>query len=365
MKPHVFLKSLVCLAVTALILTGAMLGRARFLPEVEVPILLYDRVASTPGDAYTVPVDIFYRQMRDLASLGYKTVSPARLHAYAVWGIPLPEKPFVVTFDNAYLNLLSEVVPILQELDFKAVVNLSTRFIAEKPDGRRTLNGEPMLTWTEIRTAMKEGLLNFGGHTRNQVDLLMHEKPFNEIRASRTDIKRATGKVSKIFSYPFGKVSPEAVEAAKKARMNFAMTYGDTVAKIGPKTDFLTLPRLRVMGGNQVFGVEVVEERSAGSFGFVRVTHAKGPSFPVAVLVYGNGAYEPFSIGKDEFKTEEPIRIVLPASVEFPIEVEILEKNRILLYYREEIKRSEVVRETRPGQPPLKIDYKIDIEPVS
>jgi hypothetical protein len=222
-----------------------------------------------------------------------------------------------------------------------------------------------MLTWTEIRTAMKEGVLDFGGHTRNQVDLLMHEKPFNEIRASRTDIKRATGKVSKIFSYPFGKVSPEAVKAARKARMNFAMTYGDTVAKIGPDTDFLTLPRLRVMGGNQVFGVEVVEERSAGSFGYVRVTHAKGPSFPVAVLVYGNGANEPFSAAKDEFRAEAPIRIDLPASVEFPIEVEILEKNRILLYYREEIKRSEVLRETRPGQPPLKIDYKIDIEPVS
>ena len=262
MKHPVFLKTLVSLAVTAVIAAGALLGRARYLPEVEVPILLYDQVSATPGDAYTVPVDIFYRQMRDLASLGYKTVSPARLRAYAVWGIPLPEKPFIVTFDNAYLNLLSDVVPILQELDFKAIVNLSTRFIAEKPDGRRTLNGEPMLTWTEIRTALKEGLLDFGGHTRNQVDLLMHEKPFNEIRASRTDIKRATGKTARIFSYPFGNVSPDVAKAAKKARMNFAMTYGDTVAKIGPRTDFLALPRLRVVGGNQAFGIDVVEERS-------------------------------------------------------------------------------------------------------
>lgn len=364
MKHSVILKTLVCLIVTALIVAGTMLGRAKFLPEVEVPILLYDRVSATPGDSYTVPVDIFYRQMRDLASLGYKTVSPARLRAYAVWGIPLPERPLIVTFDNAYLNLLSDVVPILQELDFKAVVNLSTRFIAENPDGRRTLNGEPMLTWAEIRTAMKEGLLDFGGHTRNQVDLPMHEKPFNEIRASRTDIKRATGKVSRIFSYPFGKVSPEVAKAAKKARMNFAMTYGDTVAKIGHKTDFLALPRLRVVGGNQAFGVDVVEERSGESFGFARVTHAQGPSFPVAILVYGNGSYEPFSIIKDAFKADEPIRVELPSSVQFPIEVEILEKNRILLYFREEIKRNEVVRETRPGQPPLKIDYKIDIEPV-
>ena len=365
MKHKVFLKTLVSFVFTLAALAAFALVRARFLPEVEVPILLYDRVGDNSDDRHTVPADLFYLQIRDLAENGYKTVSPARLRAYSVWGLPLPEKPIVITFDNAYRDLLTTVAPILEEQQFTAIINLATTYIGASPEESRTLNGEPVMTWTEIREAMKKHIFIFGGHTRNPVDLRRHEKPFNEIRASRTDIKRATGAKSRLFSYPLGGFSPEVERAAKKAQINFAMTYGNAVAKIGPRTDFLALPRIRVVGGRHAFTANVVERLSPGVFGVVKVTHPQGPVFPFSILVYGSDSFAPLAqIDVDDLKPDGSVELPLPATVKFPVTIELVDSSRTLLYFTGLIPKNAVVRETQAGLPPVNINYDVHIDPM-
>ncbi len=365
MKKKAFIWTIVSLALTVPIITLGLLVRARFLPAVEVPILLYERIAQAPDGKYTVPVDLFYFQMRDLAQNGYRTVSPARLRAYKVWGYPLPEQPFLITFDNAYRDLLITVAPILKEQNFTAVVNLATTYIAQKPAESYALSGEAMMSWPEVREAMKDGTFSFGGHTRNMVDLNRHEKPFNEIRASRTDIKRATGVKSTVFSYPFGNYSSELAQAAKEAKINFAMTYGDIVAKIGPKTDFLALPRIRVVGGVHTFSAKVIERQSPGFFGVVKVTHPSGPNFPMSVIVFGVDSTKPLAeMDCESIKADETIEIPIPSTVKFPVEVEIVDKNRVLLYFVNLIPKNAVERDQNAVGVPVNIDYPVTIEPV-
>ena len=355
-------------AVVVLLAAAAAAGlrvRAAMLPAVDVPILLYERVGAIAVDAGSVPQSVFYRQILDLSTRGYRTVSPWRLRAYAEWGVPLPAKPLVITFDNAYRNLLVDVAPILREQQFTAVVNLATTFIAERPDERRTLNGEPMMTWTEIRAAMKEGVFEFGGHTRNRVDLRTHEKPFNEIRASRFDIKRATGYRTRVFSYPFGSYSPEIAAAARKARVRFAMVNGGEVAKIGPKTDFLALPRVKAAGGNHLFTTRVYERRGEGVFGYAKVVHDKGPAFPAAVQVFDADSFEPASPGVAvDLKPEAEVAIPLPSDVAFPVAIEIRDPSGVLLYYAATVERGAVLKDAPAGQPPLSLEGGVAIEPI-
>lgn len=342
-----------------------LLIHARFLPDVEVPILLYERVSRVANNAETVPVDLFHQQMNDLSRNGYRTISPWRLRAYKKWGYPLPEKPLIITFDNAYRSLLSEVATILSEQDFTAIVFLATTYLSTDPGESHSLNGEPMMTWNEVRRAMKDGVFEFGGNTRNLVDLTRHVKPFNEIRASRTDIKRATGVRSGLFSYPGGRVKPELSRAARKAKIDVAMTYGDTLAKIGPRADLLMLPRLRVVGGSHAFTVNVVERQSPGSFGVVRVTHPTGPAFPCSIIVYGFGAVKPDRAFESEgIQSGETVEFSLPADIKFPVEVEILDANRILLYFLNMIPKDAVIRNLDPAGIPVDIDFSIDIDPV-
>lgn len=365
MKKKALIHTIIVLALTLSVVTVGLLVRARFLPDVEVPILLYDRIAQASDDRYTVPVDLFYLQMRDLSQNDYRTVTPARLRAYKTWGYPLPEQPFMITFDKAYRDLLTTVAPILKEQNFTAVVNLATTYIAQKPDESHALSGEAMMSWPEVREAIKDGLFSFGGHTRNMVDLNRHEKPFNEIRASRTDIKRATGVRSTVFSYPFGNYSPELAKAAKEAKINFAMTYGDTVATIGSRTDFFAIPRLRVLGGVHTFSATVIERQSPGFFGVVKVTHPSGPNFPMSVVVFGVDSYKPLAeMDCESIPSDETIEIPIPSTVKFPVEVEILDKNRVLLYFANLIPKNAVQRDQNAVGVPVNIDYKIDIEPV-
>jgi len=358
---HTFLTLLFVLVATPIFL----LIRARFLPDVEVPILLYERVARVANDDVTVPSDLFHLQMSDLSRNGYRTISPKRLRAYKTWGYPLPEKPVIITFDNAYRSLLSEVAMILKEQDFTAVVFLATTYISTNPGESRSLNGEPMMTWNEVRLAMKEGVFEFGGHTRNLEDLTRHVKPFNEIRASRSDIKRATGVRSGLFSYPAGRVTPELARAAHKAKIDVAMTYGDTIAMIGPRTDLLLLPRLRVVGGSHAFTVNVVERQSPGLFGVVRITHPTGPVFPCRVVVFGSGAVTP----DQEFESEgirpgETIEFPLPNDIKFPVEVEIVDEHRILLYFVNMIPKNAVIRDLDSAGIPVDIDFPVTIDAV-
>lgn len=351
--------------VLAVALVVGLRLRAATLPPVDVPILLYERVGGIAVDANSVPQSVFYRQMLDLSTKGYRTVSSARLRAYAVWGVPLPAKPLLITFDNAYRNLLVDVAPILREQQFTAVVNLATTFIAETPEERRTLNGEPMMTWTEIRAAIREGVFEFGGHTRNRVDLRTHEKPFNEIRASRSDLKRATGYRTRVFSYPFGSYTPEIAAAAREARVRFAMLNGGAVASIGSKTDFLALPRIKAAGGNHLFTVQVFEQRGEGVFGYAKVAHDKGPTFAASIHVGDAGAYKPLAVqAVPELKADTLVEIPLPSDVAFPVTIEIRDPTGVLLYYSASIERGGVIQGAPAGQLPLKLEGGIEIEPI-
>ncbi len=365
MKKKALYNTIIALALTLAALASGLRIRARFLPTVDVPILLYERVAQTSEDKDTVPLNLFYQQMRDLSANGYKTVSPERLLAYKVWGLALPELPLMITFDKAYRDLQTTVAPILKEQNFTAVVNLATTYIGRKPDESRALNGIAMMSWAEVRDALKADVFSFGGHTRNLVDLTRHEKPFNEIRASRTDIKRATGVKTTVFSYPFGKYSPALAKAAKEAKIDFAMTYGNTIAKIGPKTDFLALPRIQVVGGNHTFSATVIERQSPGQFGVVKVSHPQGVVFPMSVVVFGSDSYKPVAdFDCEGIKSDETIEVSIPSKTTFPVDVEILDKNRVLLYFKNSIPRNAVQRDPTSTGAPVNLDYKVDIEPI-
>lgn len=337
--------------------------RAKQLPSVEVPILVYERVGELTDDAGSIPQDLFYQQMRDLSAKGYHTVSLWRLWAYAKWGVALPSKPLVLTFDHAYRNLLTDVAPILEEQQFSAVVNLATTYIAPQPSERRSFNGAAMMTWDEIRVAMEGDILSFGGHTRNHVDLRIHEKPFNEIRASRTDIKRATGYRTHVFSYPFGSYSPTIARAAAEAHVWYGLLSTGGVAQIDAQTDFLALPRIPVKGGHHLFTVEGRERYQGDAFGYVRVVHDKGPVFVANISILDAEHYQPISELKAvDLRTGVDFEVPIPKSAVFPIELEVRDETGILLYHSVLIQRRDVKRDTPAGQPPVRVELDVSLE---
>jgi len=342
---------LVAVAAAVLALVAAARIRARYLPYVPVPVLYYERIESSPAGKYSVSGDLFYLQLRDLSRRGYTSVAPWRLLAYKKWGVPLPDKPLVITFDRAYRDLPEKAGQYLEDQNFTAVILLATSLVAAEPKLRRNLDGAEMMTWEEVREAMRGDTFTFGGHTRSRADLTLSENPFNEIRASRSDIKKNTGVMSDVFSYPFGKFTPEIRKAAKRAKIKFAMTHGNEVAQIGYKTDMLAVPRIPVVGGRQSFAAEANESRSPENYGFLTVNRRSGPAFPMNVSVF-YGA-NPHPVARETPHDSEDLnfcRLTLPYPKSgnvpdmFPIRVEVRDTTGVLLYLSTEILEKSVKR---------------------
>ena len=80
-----------------------------------VPILMYHRIASVPGDRNALPEEKFEEQMRYLEENGFHSITVEELQAHFLHGKRLPKKPVVLTFDDGYEDNFSAVLPILKK----------------------------------------------------------------------------------------------------------------------------------------------------------------------------------------------------------------------------------------------------------
>ena len=87
-------------------------------PEpVPLPAIMYHSILKSQSRAgtYVVSPAVFREDMQYLLDNGYETVFIEDLIEYTE-GDDLPEKPVMVTLDDGYLNNLTYILPILEEL---------------------------------------------------------------------------------------------------------------------------------------------------------------------------------------------------------------------------------------------------------
>ena len=69
-----------------------------------VPVLMYHHLDQTGNDTTLITPEHFEAQIAALAAAGYTAVLPDELEAYVREGMPLPQKPILITFDDGYLS---------------------------------------------------------------------------------------------------------------------------------------------------------------------------------------------------------------------------------------------------------------------
>jgi peptidoglycan/xylan/chitin deacetylase (PgdA/CDA1 family) len=102
------------LALCALVLLSLPLDADAF-PAKNVPVLLYHKVYDEALTTYWVSADNFREQMFLLHDLGYETVDFDQLYAHVMGVVELPNKPVIVTFDDAYQNAYTHALPVFNE----------------------------------------------------------------------------------------------------------------------------------------------------------------------------------------------------------------------------------------------------------
>lgn len=139
--------------------------------QARVPILMYHRVAPYPTPSLyrtlydyrldyglTVGPAEFAGQVDDLALHGYQAISLLRLSDFLLYGLPLPAKPVIFTFDDGRSSPLEYAVPVLRQHGFTAVFFIPTGLMGVRNRTQQYLTSQQVVQlsqdgfWVEDHT---------------------------------------------------------------------------------------------------------------------------------------------------------------------------------------------------------------------
>lgn len=187
-----------------------------------LPVLMYHHVG--PPDPnfdrdLTVLTEQFEAQIRFLRRRGYVGIRPSDWLAWVRFGKPLPEKPVLLTFDDAFEDLKDSVFPFLSSCGFGGLVFVATNFIGKSNlwDESRGFNLRPCLNAEQIRFWSRQGI-DFGAHSRRHPDLtkIAETDMTEELAGSQSDLSQIVGKPVINFAYPYGHYNACAADRAGK-----------------------------------------------------------------------------------------------------------------------------------------------------
>ena len=173
-----------------------------FLPSVKgLPILMYHKVSSGINNHLTISDKKLERQFNFLSEQGYTCVPLTRISDIA--DNKLPRRAFVLTFDDAYLNNLEYLYPLLQKYNFHATIMLPVGFLGQTnkwDDG-----GEVLMNYSQL-LSLDRRYVSFGLHTFSHLSL--KDASIAEIT---TDIEKCRHELTihginflPILAYPYG-----------------------------------------------------------------------------------------------------------------------------------------------------------------
>ncbi len=221
-----------------------------------VPIIMYHSVCNNNRvqSDYRIAPKLFESDMKYIYDAGYNAIFVGDLVGYVYEGMPLPEKPIIITLDDGYLNNLTEVLPILEKYDMCATVSVVGEFVerAEKENDPNPMYA--YLKWEDIKTLEDSGRIEIGNHTNGMHEIgerrgcmkisgesieRYDEVLSNDLTKLQNALTEKADLTPIVFTYPFGFVSEESLPVIKKLGFLAALTCYERINYINGSIDQL------------------------------------------------------------------------------------------------------------------------------
>jgi peptidoglycan/xylan/chitin deacetylase (PgdA/CDA1 family) len=192
--------------------------------SVRLAILMYHRIDRITPDlpsltrALTVSPAVFSQQMGWIESHGYHTITQLQLWDALMHGRPLPAHPVLVTFDDAYRDVVAYAAPVLRHEHEHATAYVITDRLSH---GRRS----PWMLWTQLRLLERDGF-DIGSHTVSHADLVAvgPTEARLQLRSSRFALQNFLDHPVQWLAYPYGRVDLAVEQLAQAAGYVLAVT---------------------------------------------------------------------------------------------------------------------------------------------
>ena len=193
---------------------------------IKLPIFVYHHVSESlhhSSKNMQVSPDEFEQQMYFLSQKGFRCLSLSEVITNWQKGKPQPERSFVLTFDDGYIDYYDNALPILEKFGFTATI-----FVVVKPieEGNKRF-----LSWQEIRELAQKHF-TFGSHTLTYPRLrsLDNRTIKLELNELKNILEERLGKLVELLAYPYGELNERIQDMACKS--GYLAACGVTVGNL-------------------------------------------------------------------------------------------------------------------------------------
>ena len=241
-----------------LLLLFLVLRFSLFIPATRgLPVLMYHRFADTSTDNLTVTTRDFEKHLRYLNDEGYRTISIAQLLAFLDGTEALPDKPVLITLDDAYLSHLELAAPILAACACKAVVFVPAGLIGRSNPLHR--GPEPLLDAEQLKS-LDGKVLDIGLHSFSHKNYgsLTAEEIERDIRACIDSATENGIPFTPVFAYPYGgrpvdkAVYRSMIASLTRGGIRLAFRIGNRVNRL-PLKNLFEIKRINIQGGDSMW----------------------------------------------------------------------------------------------------------------
>jgi peptidoglycan/xylan/chitin deacetylase (PgdA/CDA1 family) len=222
-----------------------------------IPVGMYHHVNRNAGDRLTVSVDNFYRQMEWLHREGYETLDAENFLAVLRGERPAAARSFVITFDDAWLDVYVHAFPVLKKFGHKFIVfvvsdwtdaaskNLPAAITSEFPthkEAEKLVVGdrarEVICPWQQLRELQASGLGSIENHTAAHLPAatLADEALRESLVRCHSAIQENLGRNSRQVCWPYGSHTAANLHVARRLGLETSYLVRRGVNLIGSRT---------------------------------------------------------------------------------------------------------------------------------
>lgn len=189
----------------------------------KVPILMYHDILPEKEVFFDVTPEELELHLEQIKENGLTPIRLDQLVTHLQTGLPLPEKPILLTFDDAYGGHYEYVYPLLKKYGYPAVFSIYTSNIGID-------TGRTHVTWEQLRQMAADPLVTIVSHSVSHPrDLreLPDDKLQKELVESKRLLEAQLGIPIRYFSYPEGKYDQRVASSVQAAGYEAALTMND------------------------------------------------------------------------------------------------------------------------------------------
>ncbi len=197
--------------------------------KLNIKVLMYHRVLKKEplDDAHWhyVTASAFRKHLKMIDWMGYTPVTFYDYKLYKEGKLTLPAKPIIITFDDGYLDTYENAIPILLEMDMRAVIfvmgnrNLQRAYWDERNEGDMC----PLMSDEQVRHVSEMGF-EVGAHSMNHTTFLKLSSVeiSHQLEKSKDQIESILNDEIYTFAYPYGGVDDRVRDVVSESEFSFA-----------------------------------------------------------------------------------------------------------------------------------------------